>query len=505
MSKKPSVLDRRLKLEYRPVASLTPYAKNARQHPPEQIAKLVKIIERVGFAVPILVDGKNGILKGHGGLQAARQLGMRNVPVIELAGLSAADKRAYILADNRIAQDSGWDEELLRAEMADLAGMGYDMSLTAFDAGEISLTLEPTPGQPTEPPDATLQGAAVSRLGDLWQLGEHRLVCGDATKAEAYQALLDGRLVQCVFTDPPYGVSYQDPNGKFAEIRGDNLRRGQLKAMLAGAFGQALEHTAEDAGWYVWHASGTRDDFSAALRDTGLVEQGLIVWVKPGLKLGWCDYQWAHEPCFYAARQGVRPAFYGPRSETTVWRVDTRSAKGGTATALGSGVIITGPGGEEIYVAPSPPKGRKIRHVEVEAGKPALVTTTTEASDVWEVGRDNGHGKGNAIHPTQKPVELARRALRNSTREGEAALDMFAGSGSLIMAAEQTGRVGYSIELEPRYVDAIVRRWQELTGKDATHANEKKTFAAIAKARAGSAGKDPAASPRRKGAKATAG
>lgn len=495
------MLDRRLKLEYRPIASLTPYARNARQHPPGQIAKLVKIIERVGFAVPILVDGKNGILKGHGGLQAARQLGMRNVPVIELAGLSAADKRAYILADNRIAQDSGWDEELLRTEMADLSGMGYDMSLTAFDAGEISLTLEPTPSQQPEPPDATLQGAAVSRLADLWLLGEHRLVCGDATKAEAYQALLDGRLVQCVFTDPPYGVSYQDPNGKFAEIRGDNLRRGQLKAMLAGAFGEALQHTAEDAGWYVWHASGTRDDFSAALRDTGLVEQGLITWVKPGLKLGWCDYQWAHEPCFYAARQGVKPAFYGPRTETTVWRIDMRSAKGEPMTALGSGVIITGPDGQEIYVAPVAPKGRKIRHVQVEGDRGVLVTTTTEASDVWEVGRDNGHGKGTAIHPTQKPVELARRALRNSTREGEAALDMFAGSGSLIMAAEQTGRIGYSIELEPRYVDAIVRRWQELTGKDATHATEKKTFAAIAKARAGSTGKAEPAASRRPAAK----
>lgn len=201
-------LDRRLKLEYREVGKLRPYEKNSRQHPPEQVAKLVEIIRSVGFVVPILVDEKAGILKGHGGLQAARQLGMRQVPVIELTGLSAAEKRAYLIADNRVAEDSGWDREILRAEMLDLSGMGFDLSLTGFDKGEIALTLEPPKGAPEEPPPARAGGPITSRPGDLWLMGEHRLICGDSTKPETYEALLEGRRVQCVFTDPPYGVSY---------------------------------------------------------------------------------------------------------------------------------------------------------------------------------------------------------------------------------------------------------------------------------------------------------
>lgn len=482
---KPPVLDRRLKLEYREVGKLKPYEKNSRQHPPEQIEKLCAVIRRVGFVVPILVDEKAGILKGHGGLQAARQLGMRSVPVIELSGLTAAEKRAYLIADNRLAEDSGWDRDILRAEMIDLRGMGFDLALTGFDNHEIALTLEPPKGEDAEPPAGRIQTQVVSRAGDLWHLGEHRLICADSTKDETYERLLDGRRVQCVFTDPPYGVSYEARSGQFEVIKGDDLRRGQLERLLQGAFGAAVRHAADDAGWYVWHASSTREDFARALRDAGLVENGYIFWVKPGMVLGWSDYRWAHEPCFYAARQGVKPAFYGDRTDTTVWRARPTGEGAAGRTAIGTGVILATPDGKEIYVAGTPPKGRKIRHVSLKEGETAYLEPTHDAQTVWEVGRDNGHGKGVSIHPTQKPVELARRALRNSTREGEAVLDMFSGSASTIMAAEQTGRVGYAIELDPQYVDAGVRRWQELTGKEAIHADEKRTFEAIAKERAG--------------------
>lgn len=315
-------------------------------------------------------------------------------------------------------------------------------------------------------------------------MGEHRLICGDSTKPATYKALLGGREAALVFTDPPYGISYQAPSGAFEEIKGDNMRRGQLAAMLQGAFGAALEHTAKAAAWYVWHASATREDFAKALRDTGLVELGVIIWAKPGMVLGWSDYRWAHEPCFYAARQGVKPAFYGDRTQTTTWRIDARGAAGEPSTAIGAGVILTTKDGAELYVSGTPPKGRKLRHVH--ADRPVLVSDTgTAGDDLWEVGRDSGHGKEGALHPTMKPVELARRAIRNSSQTGEIVLDMFAGAGSTIMAAEQTGRQGYGIELDPQYVDATVRRWQLLTGKEATHAEEKRTFEAIAKARAG--------------------
>lgn len=484
---KPQVLDRRLKLEYRAVGKLKPYEKNSRQHPPEQIEKLCKVIQRVGFVVPILVDEKDGILKGHGGLQAARQLGMRSVPVIELSHLTPAEKRAYIIADNRIAEDSGWDREILRTEMLDLSGMGMDLALTGFDASEITLTLTPPAGEPVEPPAARPQGPITSRPGDLWMLGEHRLICADSTKPETYERLLEGRRVQCVFTDPPYGVSYEARSGQFEVIKGDDLRRGQLERLLQGAFGNAAQHAADDAGWYVWHASKTRESFARALRDVGLVEQanGYIIWVKPAVVHGWTDYKSSSEPCFYAAKQGVRPAFYGDRTNTTIWRARPAGDGHSARTIVGTGVILTAADGKELYIASAPPKGRKIRHVSLKEGETAYLEPTHDNQTVWEVGRDAGHGKGNSVHPTQKPVELVRRALRNSTREGEAVLDMFSGGASTIIGAEQTGRVGYAIELDPQYVDAGVRRWQELTGKEAMHAEEKRTFDAIAKERAG--------------------
>ncbi|TFG86689.1 MAG: site-specific DNA-methyltransferase [Gemmatimonadales bacterium] len=475
--KRPAPLDRRLKLEYRPLAKLKPYEKNARVHPPAQIDKIKRLIERIGFVVPILVDEHQGILKGHGSLQAAKQLDMRLVPVIELTGLTAAEKRAYIVADNKVALASGWDDALLKVELGELKDMGFDLGLTGFDPAELEAILAPPPSEPEEPGTPGRQKPAVSRTGDIWLLGDHRLACGDVKKPAALKALMDGASAQCVFTDPPYGVSYEGTSGAFEVLQGDELRRGQLSDLLHTAFENAVGHTRENAGWYVWHASATRDDFAKAMRDVGLVELGVIIWAKPGMAMGWSDYHWAHEPCFYAARQGVRPAFFGDRTETTVWRVSARTNKGKAASAIGSGIIITTQKGGEIYVAAKAPAGRKIRHIH--ADDTVLLVESTEADDLWEVARDKEGG----LHPTMKPVELARRAIRNSTQEGDAVLDFFAGAASTIIACEQTGRVGYALDIDPGYVDVGVRRWQELTGKAATHATEKKTFAAIAKAR----------------------
>lgn len=477
----------KLKVEYREVGKLKPYTKNARVHPPAQIDKIKRSLERFGWTNPILVDGKNGIIAGHGRLQAALQIGQRTVPVIELAGLSAAEKRAYLLADNRIAAEAGWDKDLLAAEFSDLKTMGVDLELTGFDVGEITLTLEPPPSEPGEPPVPALPSKAVSKLGDVWILGDHRIICGDCTKPATLEKLMAGKQAQCVFTDPPYGISYEAPSGVFETIKGDDLRRGQLYSLLHGAFAAAIGYTRENAGWYVWHASATREEFTKALRDVGLVELSTITWAKPGMVLGWSDYRWAHEPMLYAARQGVRPAFYGPRTESTILRITARSKAGNPFAAIGQGIIVTTPEGDELYISSTPPKGRKVRHVHLEDGKPLLLSPSGgEADDLWEVSRDNGHGKSTTTHhPTQKPVELARRAIRNSTQEGEIVLDLFGGSGSTMMGAEQTKRCGYVAELDPRYVDVTVRRWQDLTGKQALHATEKKTFDALAKARSG--------------------
>jgi DNA modification methylase len=473
-----------MQIEYWVTARVKPYAKNARAHPPEQVAAIVRSIKAAGFMKPIIVDERNEILAGHGAFMAAQQLDMEKVPVIQHKGLTQAQKRAYRIADNKVGEGSLWDSKLLLEEFADLKAMGMDLGLTGFGEGEIEALLRPTPSGPTEPPVPAIQPKAVSRPGDLWLLGDHRLYCGDSTKPASLKALMGGREAQCVFTDPPYGISYEAPSGDHDVLKGDHLRRGQLQQMLQGAFAAAMPHVRQDAGWYVWHASATREEFSRAMRDVGLVELSTLIWAKPGQVLGWSDYRWSHEPCFYAARQGVKPAFHGDRTQTTMWRLSARTAAGEPVTAIGSGVTLVTKDGQEIHVGPVPKNGKKVRHVYAE-GTTWVQQSGGQTDDVWEVSRGGGHGKENAMHPTMKPVELARRAIGNSTREGEIVLDLFAGASSTLIGAEQTGRLGYALELDPKYVDAGVRRWQELTGKQATHAADKKTFDAIAKARAG--------------------
>lgn len=483
----------KLKVEYRPIAKLKPYANNANIHPPEQVAKIKASIERFGWTNPILVDGKNGVVAGHGRLQAALQMQERTVPVIELHGLSAAEKRAYVLADNRIAQDAGWDKELLRTEFGALTAMGMDLNLTGFDKDEIEGVLSLAIQENPEPPVPALPEHAVSKKGDVWLLGEHRLLCGDATKAADWDALTAGERLQLIFTDPPYGVSYEARSGTFEMIKGDDMRRGQLARMLSDAFHQAARHTLDNAAWYVWHASATREDFAKALRDQGLVELGTIIWAKPAMVLGWSDYRWSHEPCLYCAKQGNKPKWTGDRTQTTVWRVAARTQAGATHVAIGNGVTLTTGEDSELYLQDAPPAGRKIRHVHAKADEVVYVSATGgPEDDVWEVARDNGHGKATTTHhPTQKPVELARRAIGNSTEANDGVGDMFGGSGSTLIAAEQLQRRAFVMELDPRYVDIIVKRWQDATGKAAKLERGGKTFEAVTK--------DPARRPSGKG------
>lgn len=424
------------------------------------------------------------MIAGHGRLQAALQLEMRTVPVIELTGLSAAEKRAYLLADNRIAEDAGWDKDLLATEFSALKDMGFDLALTGFDPDAIDALLSPPPSAPSEPPTPALPAHAVSELGDVWVMGNHRLICGDVTKPSTYKALTRGELAQMVFTDPPYGVSYEASSGVFETIKGDDLRRGQLTRLLHEAFANAMDYSKENAGWYVWHASFTRDDFSKALRDQGLVEMATIIWAKPAMVLSWSDYKWSHEPCLYLARQGVRPAWYGDRSATTVWRIAARTPKNEPITAIGTGVTLTTESGAEIHVQIGAPKGRKVRQVQIEDGA-LLSHSGSREDDVWEVARDNGRGRATETHhPTQKPVELARRAILNSSTEGDIVLDMFAGSCTTLIGCEQLNRRCFTIELDPRYVDVGVERWQKFTGKEAKNERTAKTWAATPRQKA---------------------
>lgn len=477
-----------LKVEYVPIRSVKPSRSNTRAHPPEQISQIIASIEEFGWTKPIIVDERREILAGHGAYQAALQKGLTEVPIIARHGLTQAQKSAYRTADNKIGENSVWDTKILADELRALQEMGFNMAVVGFKPGEIEALLRPPPSASIEPATPAAKGPTVTRPGDLWQLGEHRLICADSTRADTWEKLMDGRQASLVFTDPPYGVSYQDSRGAFKEIKGDAMRRGQLRELLQSALAAAMPHTVREAAWYIWHASITREDFAGAMRDVGLVEaaNGYIIWIKPRV-MGWTDYGSAHEPCFYAHQQGIKPHFYGDRSHSNVWQAAARDGEGKPHAAIGNGLIITAEKGTELFIASAPPTGKKVRHEHLPAGQALTLTGPSDSDDVWMVGRDVGHGKEDTIHPTQKPVELARRAVKNSTRETEIVVDFFAGSGSTLIACEQLGRACYAIDLEPGYIDAIIRRWQEATGKTATHAAEQKTYEAIAKARAGKA------------------
>ena len=472
----------RLQVEYRKPADLVPSKHNTRTHSPDQIDEIARSITAVGFTKPIIIDEANEILAGHGAHKAALQLGLPEVPTITLKNLNEAEKRAYRIADNKLAEKSTWDFDMLAGEFKDLIGMGFNLQMTGFESGEIADLINPKGKEKKEPPMPDLEDKVVTVLGDMWLLGDHRLICGDSTQAKTYKTLMGGRQAQMVFTDPPYGVSYQGRgDDAFAVIENDDKRRGELKDMLHKAFKCAAANAREDAAWYIWHASSTREDFAHAMRDVGLVENSYLIWEKPAAVMGWSDYRYAHEPCFYAAKQGASPKFYGDRTNTTVWRI-TEQAQAGQATTIGNGLVIVAPDGAEVFLAVAPPKGKKVRHLHLDEGQSLLVQPKTMVDDLWGISRDNG-GK-ELIHPTMKPVELSRRACINSTQEGDVVLDMFSGSGSTIMGCYRTGRIGYAIELDPKYVDATVRRWQNFTGEQAIHADEQISFDQVAKERA---------------------
>lgn len=477
---------RQLKVEYRPIAKLKPYAGNANVHPPEQIDKIKASLKRFGWTNPILVDGKNGVVAGHGRLQAALQLEQRTVPVIELTGLTQAEKRAYVLADNRIAQDAGWDKELLATEFSAMKAMGLDLTLTGFDLGEIDALLSPSPSGPAEPPVPALPTHAISKLGDVWVLGNHRLACGDNTEESTWKALMRGQAAHLVHTDPPYGVSYQGlglDSSVTKVIKGDDLRRGQLAKMVRTALAAAKPHVRGNAAWYIWHASNTRQEFDVAIREVGLIEPacGYIVWIKP-MTMGWTDYRSAFEPCYYLHLQGEQPAFYGERDSSTVWRLQPApSAADEITTGIGPGLTLTTEDGRELHITASQ-KGKKTRHVHVGTG-PVFIQDSSPACNVWEAGRER-LADGGGLHPTQKPVALARRALMNSSQEGEIVVDFFSGSGSTIIAAEQLNRAAYAMDLDPIYVDVAVQRWQLATGKEAINERTGKTYASTPRQKA---------------------
>lgn len=403
-----------LEVTYRKVEDLIPYARNARTHSDEQVARIAASIKEFGRTNPIIIDGENGIVAGHGRTLAARKLGLTEVPCIELKNLTETQKRAYILADNRLALDAGWDNEMLAIELGDLKDAGVDLELTGFSDEELDELLatpkESVDGDEDEAPEP--QEDPVSKRGDVWILGAHRVMCGDSCSADDISKLFGSTggtpTVSLYLTDPPYNVAYEGGTKDALTIQNDNMEDGQFRQFLVDAFSMADTVMKPGAVFYIWHADSEGFNFRGACRDVGWPVRECLIWAKNMFVMGRQDYQWRHEPCLYGWKEGAAHKWYSDRSQSTVLEFD----------------------------------------------KPTR----------------------NGVHPTMKPVELFRYLMENSSKKGDVVFDSFGGSGTTLIASEETGRVARLMELDPRYVDVIVKRWQEMTGKEATLEETGATF-----------------------------
>jgi DNA modification methylase len=380
------------------VNALIPYARNSRTHSEAQVTKIAASIKEFGFLNPVIVDGENGIVAGHGRVMAAKKLGMDEVPVVEASHLTEAQRRAYVIADNRLALDAGWDDEMLRVEFAELEGLGFDLELTGFTMDEIK-ALEPEQlieGLTDEDAVPDVPEQPVTVLGDVWVLGRHRLMCGDSTSIDAVERLMAGQKADMVFTDPPYNVAFNGRSGKHDVIKNDNLPEAEFDRFIDEVCNTI--RTIGPAAYYVW----CNWEFYGALQGR-LPYKACIVWAKNVFGMG-RGYRHQHEFCLFNGK---------------------------------------------------------------------IDEVVKNESDLWSIKKDT-----NYVHPTQKPVALSVRAFGNHIKLLNV-LDLFGGSGSTLIGAEQTGRNAHVMELDPKYCDVIIKRWKDFTGKQAVHAETGKTFAEV--------------------------
>jgi DNA modification methylase len=424
-----------------PVSSLVPYERNARTHGADQVEQLMRSIKEFGFTNPLLVDEQNRIIAGHGRLQAALALRMEIVPCVVLTGLTDAQRRALILADNKLALNAGWDAALLTAELQDLKLEGFDLTLTGFSLEDLDAMVGDL--EPENDPDAApdLPAEPVTNPGDVWVMGPHRLVCGDSTSVDNLDRLTQGALCDVCWTDPPYNVAYETKAGKIAN---DDLDDKEFRDFLGAAMTAAYTQMKPGASIYVAHADTEGLNFRAAYRAAGFKLSGCLVWAKDSLVLGRSDYQWKHEPILYGWKPGSRHRWYGGRKLTTIIDLDQDS---------------------------SPFKRRDDGKFEIRIGDAVMVidgAATVQELVPSVINEPKPKPKRSEGHPTMKPVALIERMLRNSARPGDLVLDLFGGSGSTLIAAERLGMCARLSELDPGYCDVIVKRYEQYTGRKAT-------------------------------------
>jgi len=398
MSKKQNPAD---KVERWNINKLIPYAQNSRTHSPAQVAQIAASIREWGWTTPILVDTEGTIIAGHGRLLAAQKLEMETVPVMVAKDWTEAQKKAYVIADNKLALNAGWDENLLNLQLTELTETGFDVYLTGFTDEEMAklkpivlnggLTDEDAvPEAPEEP---------RTRLGDVWILGKHRLLCGDSTNVDAISKLMNGQLADMLLTDPPYNVNYEGKTKEALKIKNDTMDNDSFRMFLRDAFVSADTVMKQGAVFYIWHADSEGYNFRGAAFDAGWKVRQCLIWKKQTLVMGRQDYHWIHEPCLYGWKEGASHLWASDRKQTTILEFDRPSRS--------------------------------------------------------------------AEHPTMKPVALFEYQMLNNTKGSDIVLDSFGGSGTTLLAAEKNGRQARLMELDPKYCDVIVKRWQEYTGQKA--------------------------------------
>lgn len=403
-------------VERRSVESLIPYARNARTHSDEQVAQIAASIKEWGWTTPVLVDETGQIIAGHGRVMAARKLGIEEIPVMVASGWSEAQRRAYVLADNQLAANAGWDMDLLKVELGDLGEAGFDLDLIGFSGDMLAgLLEEQTEGLTDEDSVPEVPTEPVTVLGDVWLLGRHRLMCGDSTSIEHLQQLCDGQLVDMWLTDPPYNVAYEGKTKDALTIKNDKMGDESFRQFLRDAYVAADAVMKAGAVFYIWHADSEGYNFRGAAKDAGWTVRQCLIWKKQTMVMGRQDYHWKHEPCLYGWKDGAAHLWATDRKQTTILEFDRPSK--------------------------------------------------------------------NAEHPTMKPVELFEYQMLNNTKGSDIVLDSFSGSGTTAIACEKHGRNARLMELDPKYCDVIIKRWQDFTGQEAVHAETGKTFNEMINAR----------------------
>lgn len=388
----------KLTIEYLPIGDLKAYERNAKLHPAEQIQQIKTSIQEFGFNDPVAVWNDNEIIEGHGRLIAAKELGYTEIPVIRLDSLTDEQRKAYMLVHNKLTMDTGFDLELLNIELGsindiDMTEFGFEFEMFSDDSSEV-VEDDYNEELPEEP---------KSKLGDIYQLGRHRLMCGDSTNAEQVKVLTNGELVDMLLTDPPYNVAYEGKTKDKLKIKNDNMEDTAFRQFLCSAFSAANEVMKAGAVYYIWHSDSEGYNFRGACHDIGWQVREVLIWNKNSMVLGRQDYQWKHEPCLYGWKDGASHLWASDRKQTTV----------------------------------------------IDFNKP-------NKSD---------------IHPTMKPVGLFDYQIQNNTKGGDIVLDLFNGSDTTIIACEQNGRKAYCMELDPKYVDAAIDRWEKFTGQKAVKLN----------------------------------